>query len=163
AGIAEFPFDALGEMTVLTTMPVIGTILGGEELDDADLLLVGSRRSAGADAAVAAIHRARPDLHPYSNEPFIARLAPSDFSYFQQIAFVLSSVTLFFAFLLVATLLTVSVNQHLGEVAALRALGFSRGRVALGLMLEAALLTGLGGLLALPIGLLLARLLDSIL
>jgi putative ABC transport system permease protein len=127
------------------------------------LLLVGSRRSAGAEAAVRAIRRARPDLHPFSNAQFIDRFAATDFSYFQQMSFVLSTVTLFFAFLLVATLLTVSVNQRLGEVASLRALGFSRGRVALGLMLEAALLSGLGGLFALPIGIGLARILDTIL
>jgi hypothetical protein len=40
---------------------------------------------------------------------------------------VLTTVTLAFALLLISVLLTVSVNQRLGEIAALRALGFSRG------------------------------------
>ena len=54
-------------------------------------------------------------------------------------------MTLVFAFLLVATLLTVSVNQRLGEVAALRALGFPRRRIAAKLLWESALLVGVGG------------------
>ena len=65
--------------------------------------------------------------------------------------------------LLVTTLLTVSVNQRLGEVAALRALGFSRRRITFDLLAESALLVGGGGLAAVPLGLLLARGLDSIL
>ena len=61
------------------------------------------------------------------------------------------------------TLLTVSVNQRLGEVAALRALGFSRRRIIADLIAESAVLVGGRGLLAIPLGLLLAAGLDSIL
>ena len=68
-----------------------------------------------------------------------------------------------FAFLLVATLLTVSVNQRLGEIAALRAIGIGRRRIASMLLWESALLVGGGGLLALPLGELLAGWLDRIL
>jgi putative ABC transport system permease protein len=60
-------------------------------------------------------------------------------------------------------LLTVSVNQRLGEVAALRALGFSRRRVVLDVFCESALIVGIGGLLSLPLGWLLASTLDRIL
>jgi putative ABC transport system permease protein len=63
----------------------------------------------------------------------------------------------------VTTLLTVSVNQRLGEVAALRALGFTRRRIAADLLAESALLVGAGGALAVPLGLALARVLDGIL
>ena len=72
-------------------------------------------------------------------------------------------MTLAFAFLLIATLLTVSVNQRLGEIAALRALGFSRMRVVKDVLSESALIVGIGGLLSLPLGLLLASGLDRIL
>ena len=75
----------------------------------------------------------------------------------------MSTITLFFAFLLIATLLTVSVNQRLGEVAALRALGFRRRRVVADLLWESALLVGTGGVLAVPLGGLLALRLDAIL
>jgi putative ABC transport system permease protein len=55
------------------------------------------------------------------------------------------------------------VNQRLGEVAALRALGFTRRRIAADLLAESALLVGAGGVLAVPLGLALARVLDGIL
>jgi putative ABC transport system permease protein len=112
---------------------------------------------------VAAIRGLRPDLHPFSTDQVLERLRQGEFSYFRQISFVLSTITSFFAFLLVTTLLTVSVNQRLGEVAALRALGFTRRRIAADLLAESALLVGAGGALAVPLGLALARVLDGIL
>ena len=75
----------------------------------------------------------------------------------------LSSITLAFAFLLVATLLTVSVNQKLGQVAALRALGLPRRRIAAMLLWESALLVGVGGVGSVPLGWALAAILDRIL
>ena len=57
----------------------------------------------------------RPDIHAFSNEQIVARVSENGFAYFRQISVVLSSITLAFAFLLVATLLTVSVNQRLGR------------------------------------------------
>jgi len=162
-GIAVFPFDTLGELTAMTTLPGFLHVCGDQEVNAADMLLVASRPAAGASAAVEAIGRLRPDLHAFSNEQFLDRLQRMDFSYFRQISFVLSSITLFFAFLLVATLLTVSVNQRFGELAVLRALGLRRRRIVADLFCESALLVGVGGLLSLPIGGLLARQLDGIL
>ena len=75
----------------------------------------------------------------------------------------LTTVTVSFAVLLITVLLTVSVNQRLGEIAALRALGFSRVRVVKDVLSESALIVGIGGLLSLPLGLLLASGLDRIL
>jgi putative ABC transport system permease protein len=72
-------------------------------------------------------------------------------------------MTVVFAFLLVGTLLTVSTNQRLGEIAALRALGIGRPRIASMLLYESALLVGGGGVLALPLGGMLAFGLDRIL
>ena len=163
AGVAKFPFESATGMTVATTLPAYVQAHGGRELRAVDMLLVASDPAHGAEAAVAAIQRARPDLHAFSNEHYVARLRNRDFSYFRQISFVLSSVTLFFAFLLITTLLTVSVNQRFIEVAALRALGFPRRRVVADLLWESGLLVGTGGLLALPLGALLARWLDAIL
>ena len=68
-----------------------------------------------------------------------------------------------FALLLITVLLTVSVNQRLGEVAALRALGFSQRRVVLDVLFESALIVGIGGVLSLPLAAALAIWLDSIL
>jgi putative ABC transport system permease protein len=131
--------------------------------DEADLLLVASQPAMGTETAVSAIRRARPDLYAFSIDEVLERLRQAEFSYFRQVSFVLATIASFFALLLVTTLLTVSVNQRLGEVAALRALGFSRRRITFDLLAESALLVGGGGLAAVPLGLLLARGLDSIL
>src|SRR6185295_10696397 len=105
-------------------------------------------RGAGAAAAVRSIRALRSDLHAFSNEEIVARFQQVGFSYFRQISTVL---------------LTVSVNQRFAEIAALRALGFARRRVVVDVLAQAVLLVGTGGVLSLPLGLLLARWLESIL
>ena len=162
-GIVAFPFDTTTELSAMTTLPAFHRACAGEDRDSADLLLVASRPGGSADATVAAIRRALPSVYAFSNEQLLDRFERTDFSYFRQISFVLSSITLFFAFLLVTTLLTVSVNQRFGELAVLRALGVRRRRVVASLMYESAILVGAVGLLALPIGAGLALWLDGIL
>jgi putative ABC transport system permease protein len=162
-GLADFNFEAADEYTVATTMDGFRTVSGGDDRDEADLVLVASRPSAGPDNAVAAIAHMRPDLRAYSNEQVITEFNRTGFTYFRQISFVLSVTTTSFVVLLVATLLTVSVNQRLGEIAALRAIGISQRRIAAMLTWESALLVGVGGTSALPIGWALATALDRIL
>jgi putative ABC transport system permease protein len=162
-GIGHFSFESSDEYTVATTMAGFAAAHGREDQDEADLVLVTSRSAAGPLAAAAAITRLRPDLHVYSNDQVLEQFNQHAFSYFRQISTILSSMTLAFAFLLVATLLTMSVNQRLGEVAALRALGFPRRRIAANLLCESALLVGTGGIVALPLGGVLAVGLDRIL
>jgi len=162
-GIADFSFEAAGEYTVATTLEGFRALGENGKSDEADVVLVASKPEAGSDAAVAAIARLRPDLHVYSNQEVIEQFNRNGFAYFRQISLVLSTTTAVFTFLLVATLLTVSVNQRLGEIAALRAIGISRQRVAGMLLWESALLVGLGGAIALPLGGALAIGLDQIL
>ena len=163
-GLVDFGFAGVDEYAVATTMDAFETIVAEPSHGDADLILVASRaESGGAAAAARAIAGLRPDLRVYSNEDVVAQFNRNGFAYFRQISFVLSSLTISFAFLLVATLLTVSINQRLGEIAALRALGIGRRRIAAMLLWESALLVGAGALLALPLGGVLALLLDHIL
>ena len=161
-GIGVFAFEAADDYTVATTMQGFTTAHGMPPDGQADMVLVSSRPGAGRSAA-AAIARLRPELRVLSNDQVMEQFNQNAFSYFRQISTVLSSMTLAFAFLLIATLLTMSVNQRLGEMAALRALGFPRRRIAANLLCESALLVGVGGLAALPVGGLLAVVLDRIL
>jgi putative ABC transport system permease protein len=163
AGIAEFPFDDASTLTAAGTSDAVARACGDEGHAEADLILIRSRETAGPQAAIAAIRRVAPGLHAFSNEELVARVQDAGLSYFRQISTVLASVTLFFGFLLITVLLTVSVNQRLGELAALRALGFSRRRIAADVLWQSALLVGTGGALALPLGVLLSRGLDRIL
>jgi len=161
-GIADFAFATTDELTAVTTMEAFRRAMGGGGAD-ADLVLVSSKPEAPPGRALQAIAHLRSDLRAYSNEDVVAQFNRNGFAYFRQISLVLSSLTMVFAFLLVATLLTVSINQRLGEIAALRALGIGRARIASMLLWESALLVGGGGLLALPLGQALALVLDRIL
>jgi putative ABC transport system permease protein len=163
AGIAQFPFDEAAALTGATTLADFRRACGVEGRDEADLLLVASREGYGPGRAVTAIRALRPDLHAFSNEELVARFQQVGFSYFRQISTVLSTVTLLFGFLLITVLLTVSVNQRYAEIAALRALGFTRKRIVLDVLCQSVLLVGTGGLLSLPIGIALSAWLDAIL
>jgi putative ABC transport system permease protein len=161
SGVAVFPFETPGSITIAGTAAGLAAACGDDAADVADLILV----SAAADAAAAAadIATARPDLRAFTNAQMIGRLDEGGFTYFRQISTVLTTVTVSFALLLITVLLTVSVNQRLGEIAALRALGFSRARVVADVLAESALIVGIGGALSLPLGLALAETLDRIL
>ena len=162
AGIGEFDIEPDAFIAV-TAMAAFGDEPAVASSDEASLVLVVSRPTYGPAAAVAAIGRLRPDLRAYSNEQVVDRFNENGFSYFRQISLVLTTITLGFAFLLVATLLSVSVNQRLHEVAALRALGLPRRRIAATLLWESVWLVGAGGLLSLPVGGVLAMAFDRIL
>ena len=160
-GIAAFPFEATNVHSVGGTLAALAAACGGNAGADADLILVTS--TGDANGAAAAIDGILPGLNVATNDEVVVRLQETGFTYFRQISSVLTTVTVSFAVLLIAVVLTVSVNQRLGEVAALRALGFSRTRVVKDVLAESALIVGIGGVLSLPLGLLLAEGLDRIL
>lgn len=160
-GVAEFPFQAGGEHTIGGTLEGLEAACGGNVDDEADLILVAS--AGDAAAATKAIRNQHPGLSAATNSEVVGRLQQTGFTYFRQISTVLTTVTVSFAVLLITVLLTVSVNQRLGEIAALRALGFTRARVVKDVLCESALIVGTGGLLSLPLGLVLASGLDAIL
>ncbi len=163
AGIGKFPFEPAESLIVATSMEGYAQAHGGTVNDDAEFMFAESRPDVRADVAVEAIDKMRPDIRAFSNEQLVDTFARNAFTYFRQISVVLSTTTAVFSFLLVATLLTVSVNQRLGEVAALRAVGIRRRHIAAALLWESVLLVGVGGALAVPLGVLLATMLDGIL
>ena len=161
SGIAIFPFELTAQHSIGARMETLDTACGGASSDEADVLLVASTGDAAATAA--SIEQARGDLRAATNEDMIGRVQRGGFTYFRQISTVLTTVTVAFALLLITVLLTVSVNQRLGEIAALRALGFSQRRVVADVLCEAGLIIGIGGVLSLPLGIALAAWLDRIL
>lgn len=163
SGVAEFPFDSASGITAASSLEAMDEACGGSDAGTADVIIVASADTAVSSAVAASVARIAPHLKVMTNTELVGRLQRGGFSYFRQISIVLSSVTLCFAALLITVLLTVSVNQRLGEIAALRALGFTRGRVAADVLCESVLIVGSGGLLSLPLGLALATGLDAIL
>jgi putative ABC transport system permease protein len=84
-------------------------------------------------------------------------------SYFRQLAFILGAVSLFVGFLLVTTLVTVSVNERAGEIAVMRAIGVSRSHVVQQIVIEGVAISLVGAIIGLGLGLITARYLNSIL
>jgi ABC-type lipoprotein release transport system permease subunit len=162
-GIVEFPFDQARQLTAITSLKDFARTCGDAAQNEADILMIASRQQIGPTAAVEAIRRIRPDLAAVTNEELVARFQQVEFSYFRQISIVLATITMFFGLLLITVLLSVSTNQRLGEIAALRALGFSQKRMASDVLWRSALLVGAGGLVALPLGLALSIWLDKLL
>lgn len=83
--------------------------------------------------------------------------------YFRQLAFILGAVSLFVGFLLVTTLITVSVNERTGEIAVMRAIGVSRAHVVQQIVLEGIAITFAGAVVGLALGLATGRYLNTIL
>ena len=163
AGIVEFPFDQARQLTAITGLKDFARTCGDAAQDEADMLMIASRQGDSPGVAVEAIRRVRPDLAAVTNEELVARFQQVEFSYFRQISIVLATITMFFGLLLITVLLSVSTNQRLGEIAALRALGFSQKRMVSDVLWRSALLVGAGGLVALPLGLALSVWLDELL
>jgi putative ABC transport system permease protein len=161
AGIASFPFELSGERTIGASMETLEAACGANVRDEADLILASS--NGNPDDLAGAIGMVRPELLAATNAQMLGRIEQGGFTYFRQISTVLTTVTVAFALLLICVLLTVSVNQRLGEIAALRALGFSRRRVIADVLSESILIVGIGGTVSLPAGLGLAVWLDRIL
>jgi putative ABC transport system permease protein len=84
-------------------------------------------------------------------------------SYFRQIAFILGAVSLVVGFLLVTTLVTVSVNERAGEIAVMRAIGISRLHIVQQIVIEGLVISVAGAALGLALGLVTARYLNAIL
>lgn len=162
-GIAEFPFESERGTTIGLSLADVDRVAGGTGAEWAEQFLVSTAAGVDPKAAKAAIERTAPALTAFTNDQLLVRLQQGGLSYFRQISFVLTTVTVGFAFLLVTVLLTVSVNQRLGEIAGLRALGFSKRRAMADVISEAVLIVGSGAVVALPLGLGLARILDWIL
>jgi putative ABC transport system permease protein len=130
--------------------------------DRASLFVVRVRGGASDDSVAHWIERASPRVSASSIRE-VLRQTDERLSYFRQLAFILGAVSLVVGFLLVTTLVTVSVNERLGEIAVLRAIGVRRARIVALVVIEGAALMAIGTTLGLALGLVTARYLNGIL
>jgi putative ABC transport system permease protein len=139
-------------------------MLGEAGRDRMSLAMAGVRHgdSASVEAVRGWIERTQPRVTAISTETAI-RQVDERLSYFRQLAFVLGAISLTIGFLLVTTLVTLSVNERRGEIAVLRAIGTQRRGVVTQVLLEGLLLSALGIALGMVLGLGTARWLNTIL
>ena len=145
-------------------LELVRSLLGPTFRDRISLAMAEVRNgdSVQVERARAWIAETQPRITAISTETAI-RQVEERLSYFRQLAFVLGAISLGIGFLLVSTLVTLSVNERRGEIAVMRAIGTQKGAVLRQIMLEGLLLSiaGIGAGLALGIGT--ARWLNTIL
>ena len=159
---AHFLYAATGQRMIGMPLATLQRMRGAEAANRVSLFMVRVRDGVDAEAVRARIDSEVPKVSAASIATAMKQV-DERLSYFRQLAFVLGTLSLFVGFLLVTTLVTVSVNERLGEIAVLRAIGVRRGRVVLQILIEGIALMLSGALAGLALGLLTARYLNTIL
>lgn len=161
-GRGRFFYTAADEAVAAISLATLQAMGGPERADRASLFLAKVRPGVDADSAAARIDRAIARVSTISTNSAL-RQVDQRLGYFRQLALILGAISLVVGFLLVTTLVTVSVNERIGEIAVMRALGVRRTRVVAQIVLEGLALTVGGAIAGLGLGLLTARYLNAIL
>ncbi|HEY3011414.1 MAG TPA: FtsX-like permease family protein [Gemmatimonadales bacterium] len=161
-GIVNWVYDYKGQPSIGAVLSVVQALSDQRLGDRASLLMVKVRDDRAAAAVASRLSRAFPQLE-VSSVADLVRHFKQRLAYFRQLSFVLGTMSLIVTVLLIATLLTITVNERLGEIATLRAIGIGRGTVVRQVLIEGVVLTLIGSLLGTLLGLVTARYLDSIL
>jgi putative ABC transport system permease protein len=161
-GIARFIYGAAEQSSAAVRRETLESMRGREARDRASLFMVKVRDGANPDSVRHWIEAQIPKVTAISIATAIAQV-DQRLSYFRQLAFILGAVSLFVGFLLVTTLVTVSVNERAGEIAVLRAIGVSRAHVVQQIVIEGVAISLVGAIFGLGLGLVTARYLNSIL
>lgn len=161
-GRAHFIYLSAGERALALPLASLQAMEGEARADRVSLIMVRLHDGADVETARSAIDREIPVVSAISTATAIEQVEQR-LSYFRQLAFILGSVSLAVGFLLVTTLVTVSVNERLGEIAVLRAIGVRRSRIVEQILIEGSVIMLVGAVAGLGLGLLTARYLNSIL
>lgn len=161
-GLVRFLYDYRDQRSVATLLPVMQGLARYRVADRASVIMVKVRDDAEVQAVADRIGRIAPRVEANSVTELVAAFR-TRMLYFRQLSYILGSMSLIVTVLLVATLLTITVSERLGEIATLRAIGVGRGRIVRQVLAEGALLTVLGSILGVLLGLATARYLDAIL
>jgi putative ABC transport system permease protein len=161
-GVVRWVYDYRGQPSVGTVLTVMQGLANRGSGDRASLLMVKVRDDRAAAGVARRLGAAFPELEVNSVVDLV-REFKQRLVYFRQISYILGTMSLIVTVLLVTTLLTITVNERLGEIATLRAIGIGRGTVVLQVLAEGAALTIVGGGLGIVVGIATARYLDSIL
>jgi putative ABC transport system permease protein len=160
-GIADFYFDLSTQRSLAIATPVLRRLQGRPE-GRASLILVRMTDPSRAEAVGRWITARDPRVDAYSIQEFLTRTG-ARLTYFNQFSLILGTISVAVSFLLITAIVTMSVGERLGEIAMLRALGFTRARIVGLILVEGVALavTALPGTLLL--GIAIAHHLDRIL
>ena len=162
SGRVRFVYLARDQRAAAMPLAAMQALGGPARRDRVSLMMIRSRPGADAETVRRWIATRLPKVTAISTATAIAQVEQR-LSYFRQLAFILGSVSLVVGVLLVGTLVTVSVNERIGEFAVLRAIGIARRTITAQIMIEGAVLMLAGAALGLALGLVTARYLNTIL
>jgi putative ABC transport system permease protein len=159
---ARFLYGSANQLASAVRLKTLQEMGGPSRADVASLFMIEVRDVSRVEIVSRDIERQFPSVSALSIATALAQV-DERLSYFRQLAFMLGTVSLIVGFLLVTTLVTVSVNERIGEITVMRALGVSRAHVIQQIVLEGIVITLSGAILGLGLGLITARFLNSIL
>lgn len=162
SGRARFLYLSDTDRAAALQLATVQEMGGKQRADRASLFMIRTAPGADAEVARAQIEHALPRVTAMSTAGAVAE-AEKRLSYFRQLAFILGAVSLAVGFLLVTTIVTVSVNERIGEIAVMRAIGVSRVHIVQQIVIEGIGLSLTGATAGLLLGLVTARYLNSIL
>jgi putative ABC transport system permease protein len=161
-GRARFIYFAAEQRGAALPIATLRAMQGNGSAGRVSLVMVRLRPGANVEAARTDVWRRFPRVTVISTTEAL-RSVDERLSYFRQLAVILGAVSLVVGFLLVTTLVTVSVNERIGEIAVMRAIGVRRWRIVAQIVLEASAMVLVATPLGLALGLVTARYLNSIL
>ncbi len=162
AGRARFLYLAAGQLAVAIPLRTLQQMTGAAREDRVSLVMVRVRDANTIGDVKKWMHTALPSIDVISTADAMARV-DERLGYFRQLSAILGAVSLVVGFLLVTTLVTVSVNERVGEIVVMRAIGVSRVHVVQQIVLEGTALSVTGAVLGTGLGLVTARYLNTIL
>ena len=160
-GTAHFIYTPVDPKAMAVPLATLRAMTGAAG-DPVSLFMLRLRPGADADSVQRWVERVIPRVSAISTASAL-RQVDQRLSYFRQLAFILGSVSLAVGVLLVTTLVTVSVNERLGEIAVMRAIGVSTRSVVAQVMLEGVAIMLAGSIFGLGLGLVTAHYLNGIL
>ncbi|MDP9278331.1 MAG: FtsX-like permease family protein [Gemmatimonadota bacterium] len=161
-GRVKFIYGAAEQSSSAMRRETLESMSDASKRDRASLFMVKVRKGADAERVRDWIDAQLPNVTAISIATAIAQV-DARLSYFRQLSLILGAVSLFVGFLLVTTLVTVSVNERAGEIAVMRAIGVSKAHVIQQIVIEGVAISFAGAVLGLGLGLVTARYLNAIL
>jgi len=161
-GVAHFLYMAAEQRAVALPLETLQSMEGARARDRVSLFMIKAGENENVDTVLKRIEAALPRVSALSTETAMRQL-DARLSYFRQLAFILGAVSLGVGFLLVTTLVTVSVNERLGEIVVMRAIGVAKRRIVSQIVIEGIAIMVTGAICGLGLGLVTAKYLNSIL
>jgi putative ABC transport system permease protein len=162
AGTGRFYYTAANQPVMAMPLETLQAMGGPERADRVSLFMVKVRDGTDPEGVARWANETLPRVTTISTASALHQV-DNRLGYFRQLALILGAVSLVVGFLLVTTLVTVSVQDRLGEIAVLRAIGVSRWHVIRQIVVESLVLTVAGAVAGVAMGLITARYLDAIL